>query len=177
MGWILDVIFVVILIGGIFLGIFRGFVASICKLAGTILAIFVAVSFCTMFQYTLETWFGLTTALYNAIGSDKAAYWIAVAISFIALLIVVKLCAWLLGMLFTSIVNKVKAFAFINRLLGGVLGLVMAGAAVFLLLTFCQLIHVQAVDNYISSSTIVGSIYNWDWFQQAATFSWLKHSK
>lgn len=177
MGWIIDVIFVVIIIGGIFVGVHRGFVAGICKLAGTILSIFVAISFCTMFQYTLETWFGLTTALYNAIGSDKAAYWIAVAISFIALLIIVKLCAWLLGKLFTSVVDKVSAFAFINRLLGGVLGLVMAGAAIFLLLTFCQLIHVEAIDNYISSSTIVGGIYNWDWFKEAATFSWLKSPK
>lgn len=177
MGWILDVVFVAIIVGGIFIGVHRGFVASICKLAGTILAVFVAISFCSMFQYTLETWFGLTTALYNAIGSDKAAYWIAVAISFIALVIIVKLCAWLLGKLFTSVIEKVSFFSFINRLLGGLLGLVMAGAAVFLILTFCQWIHVQSVENYISSSTIVGAIYNWDWFKQAATFSWLKQPK
>lgn len=173
MPWILDVVFFVLIIGGIFFGVHRGFVAGICKLAGTILAVFVAFSFCTMFQYTLETWFGLTTALYNVIGNEKAAYWIAVVISFIALVILVKLCAWLLGKLFTSVINKVKAFAFINRLLGGVLGLVMAGAAIFLILTLFQWIQIESVDSFISSSTIVGAIYNWDWFREAASFSWL----
>lgn len=174
MGWIIDVVFMFILIGGILLGIHRGFVAGICKIAGTFLAVFVAFSFCTMFQHTLESWFGLTTALYHAIGSEKAAYWIAVVISFIALVIIVKLCAWLLGKLFTSVIDKLSAFAFINRLLGGLLGLVMAAASIFLILTFFQWIHVGSVDNYISSSTIVGAIYNWDWFKEAATFSWLK---
>lgn len=171
--WILDVVFVVLIILGTFIGVHRGFVAGICKLAGTILSVFIAFSFCSMFQHTLETWFGLTTALYDAIGNETAAYWIAVAISFVALAIIVKLCAWLLGKLFTSVIEKVRAFSFINRFLGGFLGLVMAGAAVFLILTFFQWIHIESVDNYISSGTIVGAIYNWDWFREAATFSWL----
>ena len=177
MGWIIDVLFMFILIGGILLGIYRGFVAGICKIAGTILSVFVAFSFCTMFQHTLETWFGLTTALSNAIGNDKAAYWIAVVISFVILVLFVKLCAWLLGKLFTCVIEKVSAFSFINRLLGGLLGLLMAGASIFLILTFFQWINVQAVNNYISSSTIVGAIYNWDWFKEAATFPWLKQYK
>ena len=48
-GWTLDVAFFVILLVGILLGVMRGFVAGICKLAGKIFSVAVAVVFCVSF--------------------------------------------------------------------------------------------------------------------------------
>ena len=177
MSWILDVVFFVILIGGILIGVHRGFIAGICKIAGTILAIFVAVSFCVTFQFTLDKWFNLTHALSDAVHNDTAGYWIAVAISFVILVILTKLVAWLLGKLGTALIDKINAFSVINRLFGGLLGLVKAAIFLFLLLTLCryliQWFNWEGVQEFISSSTVVGAIFNWDWFIEATKFTFL----
>ena len=67
MYWILDVVFIITLIGGILLGVHRGFIAGICKVAGTVFSIFVAISFCNAVQVNLEDWFGMTSALAKSI--------------------------------------------------------------------------------------------------------------
>ncbi len=59
--WVLDVAFIVILLFGILFGTWRGFVKGVCKLAGTVFAIFVAFTFCNAFKNSLESAFGLTT--------------------------------------------------------------------------------------------------------------------
>lgn len=69
MTWIVDLLFVLILLGGIFLGANRGFVKSIAKFAGTLFAIIFAVTFAISLSNALENWFGMTTALFNWIGS------------------------------------------------------------------------------------------------------------
>ena len=51
--WALDLIFFLILLLGLVLGSWRGFVKGICKLAGTIFAIVVAVTFCNPFKNAL----------------------------------------------------------------------------------------------------------------------------
>ncbi len=181
MSWILDVIFIITLIGGILIGVHRGFIAGICKLAGTVFSIFAAISFCNALQVQLEDWFGMTSALANAIGNETAAYWIAVAISFVILFTLVRLAAYLLGKLGTAVISKVAAFNVINQLLGGLLGLLKSAVALFLVLTFFKYLigwaNLASFENFISSSTIVGAIFNWDWFIEASTFSFLGFGK
>lgn len=175
--WTLDVLFFVIAILGIPLGVRAGFIKGICKIAGTVVAVAVAVLFCNAFSETLESWFSLTTALTDAIGNQKVAGWIAIAISFVALFLLVKIGAWLLGMLGTGVAEKWKVFDVINRLLGGVLGLFKALVLIFLLLTVGKWIgdwfSLSVIDEFFSSSAIVGKIYTWEWFQWATTFSFL----
>ena len=89
----LDVAFFVIIFLGLLFGVIRGFIKSVCKWAGTIVAIFVAFTFCNAFQGALDQWFGLTGALISAINNEKIAGWIALAISFIALLVGAKILA------------------------------------------------------------------------------------
>lgn len=177
MSWILDVLFVLAVVGGILIGIHRGFIKGICKIAGTIFSIFVAIAFCNSFQVTLEKWFGLTSALVNAIKSQIAGYWIAVAISFVALFIIVRFLAWAVGKLGTAAIDKKKGFKVVNQLLGGLLGLLQILIALFFLFTFfkylIQWFHLTGFENFIHSSTIVGAIFKWDWFIEATTFSFL----
>ncbi|MDE6059793.1 MAG: CvpA family protein [Clostridia bacterium] len=177
MSWILDVIFVLAIVGGILIGVRRGFIAEICKLAGTVFSIFVAITFCNAFQVTLEKWFGMTSALVNAIGNETAGYWIAVVISFVILIIFVRLAAWAVGKLGTALVGKIKAFDVVNQLFGGLLGLLKTAIACFLILAFFKNLigwaNLTAFENFINSSTIVGAIFKWDWFIQASTFSFL----
>lgn len=169
----LDIAFFVIILLGLMFGVIRGFIKSICKWAGTIVAIFVAFTFCNAFQATLDSWFGLTTALTNALHNETLAGWIALIISFIVLLIGAKLLAWLLGKLGTALVSKVKAFDIMNRFFGGVFGLFEALVLIFFLLMVCKWISVEAVDSFIDASAIVSKIYHWEWFEWATTLPFL----
>jgi uncharacterized membrane protein required for colicin V production len=169
------------LILGIFLGARRGFVAGVCKLAGTIFALAVAFAFCNSFQVTLEGWFGLTTALAGAIGNEKIAGFLAIGISFFVLLTVVKIGAWLIGKFGTALVEKARPLAIVNCFLGGLLGILKAAIVAFLLLTACKYLidwlHLQAMYDFITSSTVVGAIFQWEWFLEATTFSFLGFNK
>lgn len=165
--WILDVIFFVFLLGGTLLGVKQGLLRGICKIAGTIFSIIVAFLFCIAFQNTLESWFGLTTALTNAIKVPLLAYWIANIISFIILFVLVKLGAYLIGRIGTAIVDQSKGLAKLNMALGGLLGMFKSFLIIFFLLAFFTWINVGAVNNYITSSTIVGGLYDSNWFREA----------
>ncbi len=160
----LDVIFFIAVLLGILLGVWRGFVKGVCKLAGTIFAIAFAVFFCMPMSGSLESTFGLTTALTDAIGNAKIAGWISVAIGFVAIVVIIKLGAWFLGKVGTKLVNKSKTLGTVNRALGGVLGLVKALLWIFIPLAICRLINLGVINDFISASTVVGSIYNWKWF-------------
>lgn len=177
-GWILDVIFFVILLLGLLFGAWRGFVKGICKLAGTIFAIFVALTFCNAFKNTLENWFGLTTALSESFGGSEvaltAASWLSIAISFVVLFLGVKLLSWLLGIVGTSVVEKSRFFDTLNRILGAILGLVKALFLIFLILTICYWIPSEGIHNFIGESSVVGAIFDWEWFRWAAEFKFLK---
>ena len=169
--WVLDVILFAILLLGLLFGSWRGFVKGICKLAGTIFAIIVAVSFCNPFKNALESWFGMTTAIANSIGETPASI-VALIISFILLFVIVKLGAMLLGAFGTAIANSCKFFAMINRLLGAVLGLLEAIVIIYLILTACYWINSDSLNLLISQTSVVSVIYHSDWFIWAANFQY-----
>ncbi len=171
--WVLDIVFFAVILLGILTGVCLGFLRGICKIAGTLFSISLAVAFCVPFKNTLESWFGLQTALTNSIGNATAASWVTTAISFVALVIVIRLLAWMLGHFGTALIDKSGAMRSLNRFLGGLLGLVGAAAAIFLLLAIFYWVSVPGVDEFISESTIVGAIYKWDAFRYAAQFSYL----
>lgn len=171
--WVLDVAFIVILILGILFGTWRGFIKGVCKLAGWIFALFVAFTFCNAFKNCLESAFGLTSAIASGVG-ETVANWLSIAIAFVALFLIVKLGAWLLGTLGKMLVDKIAVFRIIDRILGGILGLAEALFLIFLLLSICSWINVTAVNDFIGQSSIVNAVYNWEWFRWAAQFNFLK---
>ena len=102
----------------------------------------------------------------SAINNEKIAGWIALAISFIALLVGAKILAWLLGKIGTALVDRVKAFSVINKFFGGLFGLFEALVLIFLILMICRWLSIESVDNFIAQSSIVGKIYQWEWFDK-----------
>ena len=177
-GWVLDVAFFAILVLATLFGTWRGFVKGVCKLAGTIFAIFVAITFSNAFKNTLEDWFGMTSAIAEGFGGTDAAVtaasWISVAIAAIALFLIVKILSWLLGSVGSKLVKQFAPLRIVDRILGAVLGLAKGLFLVFLLLTICYWIPADGLHAYISESSVVGAIFRWEWFQWAAEFNFLK---
>ena len=168
-GWVLDVVFFAVILIALAIGVWRGFIKGICKIAGTIFAIVFSVCFCVPMENSLESTFGMTTALSDAVGAT-AGGWIAVVLSFVILVVIIKLGAWLLGKLGTKLVDRFAPLKTVNKLLGGLLGLVKALVFIFLLLAILKWIGLASVNEFIDSSAIVKHIYYWDWFSQAMHF-------
>lgn len=177
MNWILDVIFFVVLITGMLIGVKRGFIVGVCKVAGTVLSIAMGVLFCNGMALLLENWFGMTTALTNAINNATIAGFISVGIGFLIVFTLSKLGTWLLGRLGTALANSVKIFDVLNRLFGGLLGLFEALVFSFLILTLCywldQWFTIPQLVEFIENSSVIGAIFKWDWFIELAHFYFL----
>lgn len=170
--WTLDVVFIVVLIVGITIGSWRGFIKSVCKIAGTIFAGIIAAGFCTPFGNTI----GLTAALAEKVEPLWGGI-LSVVISAIALFALVKLGAWLLGKFGTAILERSNAMRRLNRLLGALLGLLEALTILLLLLGILKWINADAVNEFMNTTYIVKYIYNWDWFSWAMHLPFLKQGE
>lgn len=164
--WIIDVLFFAVLVMGILLGVRRGFIKGVCKLAGTIFSVIVAVTFCVAMQASLERNFGATTAINNAIGAPFGE-WLMVALSFVLLLIIVKLGCWFLGSVGSAVVDSLAPIRIINMLLGGILGAFKAFILLFVLFAIFRWIPSDSLHEFISSSGVVGKIFDSTWFIDA----------
>ncbi len=228
--WALDLVFFVIMIGGIALGAYNGFIRCICKLAGTIFSIIFAIIFCVSFATFLENLFGMTSAIANGLtsafsgkeGYDVAlatdvsgaeigaalneigigkftqlliglafknveviqagttpamlissalAKWISIAISFVLLIIIIKLGVLLISTVMKNVVDKVVPMRVIDQTLGGIFGLLEALIITFLLLAICSWLPIGGLHDFISSSSIVGTIFNSEWFRSATAYA------
>ena len=164
--WVIDILFFVVLILGILLGVRRGFIKGICKLAGTIFSVIVAVTFCVAMQASLERSFGSTTAINNAIGAPFGE-WIMVALSFILLIVIVKLGCWFLGGVGSALVDSLAPLRIVNMLLGGILGAFKAFILLFVLFAIFRWLPSDSLHEFISSSGVVGKIFDSQWFIDA----------
>ena len=213
-GWVVDLMFFLILILGTALGAYRGFVAGVCKLAGRIVSIIFAVVFCISFANFLETCFHMTSAIADGIASSIAknelyaqalpadiagaelesflgcmqlngiaawlikrsfasvalipagttpammlgsilAKWISVVIAFVLLILIVRLGAWGLTKAFDALKNALAPLRVVDQVI----------------LLVCNWLPFEGLQNFISSSTIVGKIYVSDWFQSATSYA------
>lgn len=170
--WGLDIAFFVIILLGILLGVWRGLIKFVCKIAGTIFSIVIAFLCCVPFKNATEGLFGLEGVLRKSISAVPIlGTWITVVISFLALAVIVRLLAWAVGAIGKALVEKVKSINAIDKTLGGLLGLLCAGLAIFFLLAICLWIPANGLHNFIESSYVVGPIFKWDWFRHAAKFA------
>ena len=167
--WILDVVFFALILLGILFGVWRGFVKQVCKIAGWIFSLVVAFIFCVSFKNQLNAWFGMEAAISAGVKNATIGGWISIAISFVSLAILVRLLAWLFGILGTKLVEMSKVLTAINKVLGGILGAFTAMMTIFFLLAICRWIPSGGLHDFISSSTVVGKIFNWQWFWDTAT--------
>lgn len=164
--WVIDVVFFALIILGILLGVKRGFIAGICKLVGTIFSIVVGVVFCVALQASLERSFGATSAINDAIGAPFGE-WIMVVLSFIFLVALVKLGCWLIGSFGDSIAKGAKPLRIVNMCLGGILGAFKLFIVFFVILAIFRWIPSESLHNFISSSGVVGKIFDSQWFIDA----------
>ena len=111
---------------------------------------------------------GTTAAM--LLGSTLAK-WISIVISFVLLIVLVKLAAVILDKSLSGLVDKVAPFRVINQLLGALLGLLKAGILVFVLLAICSWIPIEGLHNFLSSTAIVGPIFRSDWFAAATSYA------
>lgn len=167
----LDIVFAAVIVLGIIIGLLRGFIKCILKFAGTIFALVVAISFCVPLSSGLESAFGLTTTLSQSMNPTIAG-WVAVAISFVGLVLLVKLGTWLLAKVGTKLVEKSNVLKGLNRFLGALFGLAFALVILFFLLTACRMLNIDVVNEFIRSSYVVGKIYDWEWFVNATALPW-----
>mgnify|MGYP001102050494 FL=1 len=109
--------------------------------------------------------------------SPIVANWIAIAISFVLLVILVRIGGVIIDKIFSGLVDSLKPLRMINHFLGGILGLLKGGILIFLVLAVCSWISAESIDGYILSSNIVGKLYVSEWFKNArdlvASFTWL----
>ena len=111
---------------------------------------------------------GTTPAM--LLGSTLAK-WISIAISFVLLVLIIKLASVLLDKCLSGFVDKVAPFRVVNQLLGAILGLVKAGVVIFLLLAICSWLPIDGLYTFLSSTAIVGPIFSSGWFNAATSYA------
>ena len=229
-GWVLDLVFFLILVLGTALGAYRGFVAGICRMAGKVASVIFALLFCVSFANFLEYCFHLTTAITTGIAASIAkngaygvglladvpgaeisdalaqigigafprwfislsiksgeiipagttaamligsvlAKWITIAISFILLIILIRLAVFFLSKVFDSVIDKFAPLRIVNQFLGAILGFVKAFILIFVILTIFNWLPIASFHAYIQSSGLVGKIFVSNWFQNATSYA------
>lgn len=169
MNIVIDIIFFGLLLIGLCIGTAKGFIKSVCKIAGTVLSFVLAVTFCVPLAGGLENLFGLTTAIAGGVKNGTLAYWLSVIIAFVSLLILVKLAAWIIGKLFGGLVEKVMPLRILDKFLGGILGLAEMFAIILFLLLVFKWIGIPAVNSFLEGSGVVGKLYFGEWMQWLAS--------
>jgi len=118
MNW-LDIVILVVVVGGAIGGLFTGFIKTIFSLAGFILGVFLAGRYYSNLADSL-------TFISNETGANIFA--------FILIFIIVTVIFALLGKIFTKIVSWIL-LGWVNRLAGAALGAIMGALVISAILT------------------------------------------
>ncbi len=111
---------------------------------------------------------GTTPAM--LIGSILAK-WISVVIAFVLLILLVRLGAWGITKAFDALKNALAPLRVVDQVLGALLGLAKAFFWIFVVLLVCNWLPFEGLQNFISSSAVVGKIYVSEWFQSATSYA------
>lgn len=111
---------------------------------------------------------GTTAAM--LIGSILAK-WITIVISFILLIMLVRLGVFLLTKFFDSVIGNFAPLRIFNQFLGAILGFLKAGVLIFVILTVCSWLPFESFHAYIQSGGLVGKIFLSEWFQNATSYA------
>lgn len=160
--WILDIVFFLALVIGAAVGAKLGFVKSVLKVSGWLLAVLIPFMFCTPVAQLLEQWFGLKSILQSSVGNPTIASWLTVGIAFAGMFVVVRLLTWLLGLFGTKIADSTKATRVINHVLGSIVVLAVVFCILMTLLVICSWLNIEGANDFINASFVVGPIYRSD---------------
>lgn len=170
--WV-DIVLGAILIVFVVIGLWKGFIDSILGLISTAIALVVGITcakpatgFINKF-INLPNWFegilgksladGQVIKLFGnenlAFDKTQLANFLAVVVTGVILFIITKIAIWLIAKLFDSVVEKSSIGSGLNKLLGGIFGLLRGGVIVVVILLLCSVLSgVPVIGNTIQNT-------------------------
>lgn len=154
----IDLILLILLVFGIFVGLKRGFILQLLHLVGFIIAFIVAMRYYDVISPHLELWVpypdlpeDASWAVFLGETSMESAFYNAIAffIIFFAVRILLQIIASML-----DFVAELPILRSLNKLLGGVFGFIEVYLILFLLLYIGALVPVEVVQSIIEQSGI-----------------------
>lgn len=154
----IDLILLILLVFGIFVGLKRGFILQLLHLVGFIIAFIVAMRYYDVISPHLKLWVpypdlpeNASWAVFLGETSMESAFYNAIAffIIFFAVRILLQIIASML-----DFVAELPILRSLNKLLGGVFGFIEVYLILFLLLYIGALVPVELVQTIIEQSGI-----------------------
>jgi uncharacterized membrane protein required for colicin V production len=176
----LDLILLILLIGGFLIGLKRGFIMQLIHLIGFIAAYIVAYLYYDDLAPKIKLWVPYPSAsgdtavsfLLNSISLEEAYY---NAIAFAILFFATKIILQILGSMLDFLAH-LPILHSVNRWLGGLLGFVEIYLIVFILLYVATLVPIEAFQAYYENSWIAqGMVENTPVFSETVKEMWMKH--
>lgn len=103
--------------------------------------------------------------------SSVLAKWISIVISFVALILLIKLGALLITKLFGALKINFAPLRVVDQALGAILGLLKACVLIFILLLLVNWLPITSIHDFVAGSGVVGAIFKADWFQAATSYA------
>jgi len=159
-----DFILFIVLLGGLLIGLKRGFILQFIYFAGFIIAYVVAVMYYDDFAPKLTLWVpypqvGDSNPVFALLSGDhlEEAYYRAIA--FFLLFVGTKILMQIIGSMldFVAMLPLLKQ---VNRLLGGLFGFVETYLILFIVLFFAALLPIEGVQNILNQSALANFIVN-----------------
>ena len=97
--------------------------------------------------------------------------WISIIISFILLILLIRLGVRLFAKAVTAIKEHFAPLRFVDQAFGAVLGFIKAGFMIFFLLLVCNWLPIEGLHAFIESSGVVGRIFVSEWFNNATSYA------
>ena len=185
--WV-DIVLFAILIVSVLIGLWKGFFDSLLGLVSTGIALVVGVTCAKPAAgfinkiINLPNWFdGMLaktindTELVSIFGSEKMAFtrlelanFLSIIASGVLMFLLVKVGIWLLAKLFDSVVEGSTIGSGLNKLLGGLFGLLRGGVIVIAILLLCSVIQgaqipkvSSAIQTSMDNSKVAGFAYKY----------------
>ncbi|WP_243386104.1 CvpA family protein [Bacillus kexueae] len=160
----LDFILLIILLGGVLIGLKRGFILQFIYLTGFIVAYIVAVMYYDDFAPTLRLWVpypqvGESNPVFALLSGEHLEDSYYHAVSFVLLFVGTKIAMQIIG----SMLDFVAMLPFlkqVNRLLGSILGFVETYLIVFILLFIAALLPISGVQQLLDGSILANLMVN-----------------
>lgn len=175
-----DFILFIVLLGGILIGLKRGFILQFIYFAGFIIAYIVAVMYYDNFAPQLRLWVpypqvGDSNPVFSLLNGDhlEEAYYRAIA--FFLLFIGTKIVMQIIGSML-DFVAMLPILKQVNRLLGAILGFVETYLLLFIVLFIAALLPVEGVQNLLDQSALANLIVNHTpYFSEKIHYLWITY--
>ncbi|MDQ0161124.1 CvpA family protein [Bacillus alveayuensis] len=160
----LDLILLFFLLGGILIGVKRGFILQIIYFAGFIIAYIVAVMYYDDLAQNLKLWIpypqvGEESPVFALVNGEHLENSYYRAVSFFLLFVGTKIALHIIGSML-DFVAMLPILKQINRILGAIFGFVETYLLLFLALFIAALLPIESIQHLLSNSILANLIVN-----------------